>query len=89
MSRRYALAALVVLVLIALVAGMFAFSVYLAQQERGWREQGVGVGPGAQVAVDVSIWWLKYWWAAAPLLILGGLALAVVIVSTGSPERVV
>ncbi|MBO0698414.1 MAG: hypothetical protein J2P46_08475 [Zavarzinella sp.] len=85
MKRRIILAVALELVLLALIAGMFVFSIYMARQERGWREQGVQVGPVAQTAVDVSMWWLKYWWTAVPLFILGGLGLGAVIVFTGRP----
>jgi len=80
------LAVVLEMVLFALVAGMFAFSIHMARQERDWREQGIQVGPVAQVAVDLSMWWLKYWWAIAPFLVLGGLGLAAVIVFAGRPD---
>jgi len=83
MRRRVALAAAIELALIGLVAAMFVFSIYFVQQERAWREQGMGVGPTAQIAVDISMWWLAYWWLVAPLLVLGGLGLAAILVFTG------
>jgi hypothetical protein len=83
MRRRLILAAVLELVLMALVAGMFAFSIHMVRQERDWREQGMQAGPIAEIAMDVSDWWLKYWWTAAPLLVLGGVGLAAVVVFTG------
>jgi hypothetical protein len=85
MRRRLLLAGASELVLIALVVGMFAFSIHMVRQQRDWREQGMQAGPAAQIAVDVSEWWLEYWWMVAPLLVLGGLGLAAVIVLTGRP----
>jgi hypothetical protein len=85
MRRRIVLAAALEVVIIAFIGGMFAFSVYMAQQEKAWRDQGVVIGPVETVAVDVSMWWLKYWWTAVPLFILGGLVMAAVIVFTGWP----
>jgi hypothetical protein len=83
MRRRLVFAALFELGVIGLVAGMLPFSMYMVRQDRDWREQGVGVGPVAQVAVDVSMWWLKYWWAVAPMIVLGGFGLAALIVFSG------
>jgi hypothetical protein len=83
MKRRYVFAAAVVLVAIALVVGMFPFSLHMVRQERDWREQGVGIGPSAQIGVDISMWWLKYWWTAAPMVIGGAIGIAAVIVFTG------
>jgi len=85
MRRRLVLAAVLELVLIALVAGLFVSSVYMAHQEKAWREQGVAIGPVATLALDVSMWWLEYWWMVAPLLVFGGLGLAAVIVFIGRP----
>jgi hypothetical protein len=64
---------------------MFGFSVHMARQERDWREQGAVLSSSAQLALDISMWWLKYWWVAAPILVLGGLGLAAVIAFTGRP----
>jgi len=85
MRRRYLVAAVVELVIIALVSVMFGFSVHMVRQERDWREQGMAVGPFAQLGLDLSMWWLSYWWIAAPLIVLGGLGLAAVITFSGRP----
>jgi vacuolar-type H+-ATPase subunit I/STV1 len=85
MKRRIILTVALELGLIALVAGMFAFSVRMVRQERDWREQGTQAGPAAQIAVDVSNWWLQYWWAAVPFIVFGGLGMAAVIAFTGRP----
>jgi len=77
------LAAALELLLIALVAGMFAFSSHMVRQERAWREEGANLSSATQLALDVSMWWFKYWWIVAPPLVLGGLGLAAVIVFTG------
>jgi ABC-type antimicrobial peptide transport system permease subunit len=85
MRRRYVVAAGVELVVIALVSAMFGFSVHMVRQERDWREQGRALGPFAQLGLDLSMWWLSYWWVAAPMLVLGGLGLAAVIAFSGRP----
>ena len=85
MRRRVVLAAALEVALFALVAGMFAFSIHMVRQELVWRQQGMAVGPAARVAVDVSMWWLEYWWMVAPLLVLGAVGLGAVIVFTSWP----
>ena len=87
MRRRLVLAAAVELTLLALMVGMHAFSIYMARRERDWRELGVKLGPVAQLAIDVSMWWLSYWWIVAPLILLGGLGLAGLILVTGGRPR--
>ena len=83
MRRRLAAAVLVELALIALAAGMFGFSVYMKRQERVWREQGTKLNAIEQLCVDVSMWWSQFGPVAAPLVVLGGLGLAGLILVTG------
>jgi hypothetical protein len=85
MRRRLILAIGLELLLVALVAGMFALSIHFARQEKAWADQGMAIGPAAQVMVDVSMWWLKYWWTTVPLIVLGGAGMAAVIVFAGRP----
>jgi hypothetical protein len=85
MRRRILPAAILLVVEIALLAGMFAFSRHMARQERVWREQGEHLSAPAQAAIDVSMWWSKYWWMVVPPLLLGGVGAAVLIVLVRKP----
>ena len=77
MSRRSIVVGMLALGVAAGMAGLFALSTYVTAREPGWREAGLRLDSGTQLAVDISMWWDSYGWvvalAAVQILVTAGI----------------
>src|SRR5262245_13010920 len=80
-------AAIVGLLPLLAVVGMFIFSSTMAGRERAWRAQGLRLTSTQEFAVEVSRFWSEYWYIIAPLVILVSLGLAVACAVVGLGQR--
>src|SRR5262245_9498996 len=80
-------AAIVGLLPILAVVGMFIFSSTMAGLERTWMHQNLRLTSTQEFALEVSRFWSAYWYVIAPLVVLVSVGLAVACIVAGRARR--